>query len=187
MLELREQPDVRRGKVRPPAIHGVVELAPQVFVVLPGHPRYRVRVIACGTRSVTRAAAFRVQRRSGVDILAASLPRGSTRLELMNVGRDVRDRLRIAEMMIVREMLHAQVPAAIVSIVEELFLHHRHVLPADPRHLSIARPAAIGAVAGGAGLEVLSATIEVRDAAFDGGEFFLRGRDREHGSGSGER
>jgi hypothetical protein len=105
----------------------------------------------------------------------------------MNVGRDIRDGLRIAEMVLVSEMLHAQVPAAIVSIVEELLLHHRHVLPADPRHLSIARSAAIGPVAGGAGFEVLTATIEVRDAAFDRGELFLRGRDGEHGSGSGER
>ena len=60
MIEARQQPDVIGGKSRPPAVDGVVHLASQIFVVLPGDLRNRVIGITLPGGAVTGFAESRI-------------------------------------------------------------------------------------------------------------------------------
>jgi hypothetical protein len=53
VVEAREQTDVYWRKIRPPTIHGIVDLPAQILVVLPGNPGYGVAAIALAGRSMT--------------------------------------------------------------------------------------------------------------------------------------
>jgi hypothetical protein len=121
--------------------------------MLTGNLRYHTRLIALRRRTMTAAAQLRVEALTPAEQIATSLARRGARLELMDVRPDIGNGLGIAEVVPVRKMLHAQVPAPIVSIVDELLPQGREVLRADTGHLSVGGAAAIPPVAGGAGVE----------------------------------
>jgi len=88
--------------------------------------------------------------------------------------------------MLVRKVLHANVPASIVSIIDELLPQDRQVLRADARHLSVGGTAAIRPVAGSTGVEKLRTVIEVRRAALHLSELLLCSGESVHGSRQGD-
>jgi hypothetical protein len=151
--------------------------------VLAGDPRYDPRVIALRALAVTAAAELRVEARTLPEQLAISLTGRPARLEAVDVRRHIGDGLGIAQVMAVREMLHAQIPAAIVPIIDQLLPEHREVLSADAGHLSVGRAAAVGPVTGRAGVEQVRAVIEVRRAAPDLGQLLLGAREGLHEGG----
>jgi len=68
-------------------------------------------------------------------------------------------------MVLIGEMLHAQVPALVMSVVDELARDNMIVLSRDRRHGAIGNACAFRAVAGGAGLKQRLAMHEVGLAA----------------------
>jgi hypothetical protein len=86
---------VTRGKARTPAIHGVVHLAPQVFVVLSGDPGYDAIRITLPGSSVTAFAPANVHARSVSHQLTTAEPGGRRIVELADIAGDIGNSLRI--------------------------------------------------------------------------------------------
>src|ERR1700686_2802018 len=82
-----------------------------------------------------------------------------------DVCRDIGNILGAAQVMLVGEMLHAQVPALIVSIVDELVREDAKMLRGNRRYRAIACSRAVSPVTGWTGLKQLLAAYQICLAA----------------------
>ena len=82
--------------------------------------------------------------------------------EARHVSRHVGDVLRSRQKVAIREVLHALVPALVVTKIGQLLEQHTAVLPGNRRYISSRSSTTIRAVAGSAGLVQLGAVREIR-------------------------
>jgi len=86
---------------------------------------------------MTASAPFHIQLGTMLDPVAISNTWRSVRLELVNIAGNVHDGLWINQMVLVREMLHPDVPTAIMTIIHQLFGNNRDVLSGDAGNTAI--------------------------------------------------
>ena len=86
---------------------------------------------------MTTAAPFHIQLGTMPDLIAIANARGSVRLELVNIAGNVHDGLRINQMVLVRKMLHPDVPTAIVTVIHQLFGNNGDVLSGNAGNTAI--------------------------------------------------
>jgi len=86
---------------------------------------------------MTASAPFHIQLGTMLDPIAVSNAWGSVRLELVNIAGNVHDGLWINQMVLVRKMLHPDVPTAIVTIIHQLFGDNGDVLSGNAGNTAI--------------------------------------------------
>ena len=93
----------------------------------------------------------------------------------MDIVRDVRNGLRIDQVMPIGKVLHTDIPTPIVPVVDELLRQHRNVLPRDPGYAAIDRPASHRTMTDGTIPKQLRPTVKVRLASQGLLQFLARG------------
>src|SRR5687767_14292297 len=88
-----------------------------------------------------------------------------------HIGGHIRDCLGVGQVVPVGEVLHALVPALVVAKIGQLLQQYTAVLTGDRGDFAVAGPAALRAVAGGAGGKQVRATREIRLEPGSFGEF----------------
>ena len=153
-----------------------MHLAQQVSVVLTREPRIASGIVALARSSMTGGAGACVKPRASTDMLAAAYPRALYWRQVVDVGGDIGDILRVTEVVVIRVMLHERVPALVVTEIDQLRDEHAQVLAGDRRNPSVCCPAAVSAVAGGAGDKQMLTVHCVRLHAHDGFKFLASTR-----------
>lgn len=97
--------------------------------------------------------------------------RGS--LEVTDIRRHIGNRLRGRQIVAVRNALHAQIQAPIVTIIDELLAQNGCMLTCDAWYLTVGSATAVATVTHRAGPEDLGAPIETRRTPLDRVEFLL--------------
>ena len=147
MAQACEQADVPWREVWTAPIHRVIDLAAKVFVVLSGEAGYGFRRITLRDDSMASPTQARIGVGTLADEAAISVADRKVPIEVADTGGHISDRLRIRQIVAIRDVLHAQIPASIVSVVDELFPENRGVLAGDARPLSVQRASPVGSVA----------------------------------------
>ncbi len=143
---------------------GLVELTQQIRVVLAGKPWTHAAQLSLAERPVTTLALPEVdacttlQRHTVAD---AALERRPAR-QAFDVRSDVEQVLWPGQSMAGREVLHALIPAAIGTEIDQLLDQHRDMLTRDGRYSCVIGAATVGLVACCARTKQRSAVLEVR-------------------------
>ena len=166
---------------------GLLQLAQQIGVVLSGEARPVQEQIALAQGAVAALAPLKIDacaysERSSV---ADALRRRRKARQIRHVRRHIRQILRAVQMMLIREMLHALIPALVVTKIRELLEQDAAVLASDRRDLSILGAAPVWTVAGSAALKQVGAMREIRFEPRAVGEFPVTGHTRVGGLGPG--
>ena len=164
-IEFREEPHVRTGEVRAPAVDGVVHLAEQILVVLTRKAGDDLLSVTLARAAVTFSASRRVDRRATANEAAVAHIARTLARKLTHVSRNVRDRLGIGEQIPAGVVLHADVPPPLVAIVHELANDDGEVLARDPGHVTLLVAVSGGAVADSAVAKERCASLDVRTAS----------------------
>src|SRR6185503_5098302 len=113
--------------------------------------------------------------------IADALRRGRKARQVRDVGGHVGQVLGAGQVMPISEILHALVPALVVSKVRQLLEQDAAVLPGDGGYFSIFRAATVRPVAGRAGLIQLGTVFEIGFERCALGEFTVAGDSRLDG------
>ena len=164
---------MRTAHARTPVLCGLLQLAQQVRVVLTRKTRPVEQQVALAEWPMTALARPEVDARSFSEVPAVtySLRRRRETWKLRYVRGHVRQLLGTRQMMTVREILHALVPALVVAKIRELLEQYAAVLPRDGGYFSVVRAATVRPMAGRAGLVQLGAVREIRLECRALGEF----------------
>src|ERR1700686_2236101 len=126
-LQSGKQPHVLEREGGPPPVDGVIHLPEQILVVLASEARDQPGVVSLPCRAMARCAALRVKACAAVNAVTAThAPRPIAR-KLACIGRNARDVMRVTQH-VSGDVLHADVPAGGVAIVDELSDENAEVL-----------------------------------------------------------
>ena len=144
---------MRTGEVGSSALQRIVELAHEVRVVLASEPWETFGIIAFRAAAVAGRAALGIQTDAMVQRAGISRCAGSCTLKCGYITGHVGNVLGKDQVWKVCEVLHAHVPAFVVTVVDQLPGDDVEVLTGNGRHAAVDLAGAVRPVTASTGLE----------------------------------